>query len=536
MRFEQVVDPLTNELIAYRVFFEKLPGARMVWLDGRPHPSQFAKHSWEGFSTGKFKGDMLEITTTHLKEGQLTRNGVPTSFRTTVIEHVFLDEPYLHWVFTVIDPDYLTEPLVRSGTYIRAPNLQLPPYPCQPEDSSFSIAGDKGTNFMPHYLPGKNPFFTEAASKYAVSIETMRGGANTLYPNWRDTARRLSPAMPGDRFTPVYNDASTRIAERADAQPAAPPTYDAVEPLHVAGNVYMIGGAGANIAASVGGDGVVLVDSGTAAASDKVLAAIRQIAGRLRPESGPESASPFSSTWQATHAFQEPRIRLIINTNDHPERVGGNRNIHSSPLFRVLGARLPSLSLQIIAHERTQGRLVDANKDAPDILPPTDAYFSDRYTLYRFVNNQAVQVFHMPNAVTDGDSIVWFRRSDVIATGDIYNSEIYPPIDVDKGGSVNGTIQALSRIIDMSVPEFMSQGGTMIVPGRGWISDIGDLGYYRDMIIVIRDRIQALIDEGMTLDQVRAAGPTKDYDPLYGRQPGVTSRFVESVYRSLKGQ
>jgi glyoxylase-like metal-dependent hydrolase (beta-lactamase superfamily II) len=140
----------------------------------------------------------------------------------------------------------------------------------------------------------------------------------------------------------------------------------------------------------------------------------------------------------------------------------------------------------------------------------------------------------MPNAITDGDSIVFFRRSDVIATGDIYNSDIYPPIDLGRGGGIDGEIKALDKILDMAVTEYMSQGGTMIIPGHGWISDSGDMGYYRDMLMIIRDRIQSLIDKGLTLDQVKAAKPTMDYDPEYGRQPGATAQFVEAVYRSLK--
>ena len=167
---------------------------------------------------------------------------------------------------------------------------------------------------------------------------------------------------------------------------------------------------------------------------------------------------------------------------------------------------------------------------------PTDTYLSDRYTLYRFFNNQALQLVHMPKAVTDGDSIVWFRRADVIAAGDIYNSDVYPPIDVDKGGSIQGEIDALDKLIEMSVTEFMAQGGTLIVPGRGWISDAADVGYYRDMLMVIRDRVKAMADKGLTLAQVKAAKPTMDFDPEYGREPGVTSRFVEAVYRSLKEQ
>ena len=135
------------------------PGERVIWLDGRPSPSPYALHSWEGFSTGKFRGDTLEITTTHLKESYVRRNGVATSFRATVIEQMSLEEPYLEVTFTVIDPDYLTEPLVRSATYMRAPTLQLPPYPCQPDEYQ---PGEKYR--VPHYLPGENPYLTESAS------------------------------------------------------------------------------------------------------------------------------------------------------------------------------------------------------------------------------------------------------------------------------------------------------------------------------------------------------------------------------------
>src|SRR4030095_6778507 len=163
------------------------------------------------------------------------------------------------------------------------------------------------------------------------------------------------------------------------------------------------------------------------------------------------------------------------------------------PLFRLLGYRDPTLSLQVLAHANVQSRMVDAK--APDTLIPTDTYLSDRYTLYRFFNNQALQLFHMPKAVTDGDSIVWFRRSDVIGAGNIYNSAVYPPIDVDKGGSINGEIDALNKLIDMSVTEFMAQGGTLIVPGRGWGSDAEECGSHTTRLMVIRDRIQAMVDK-----------------------------------------
>lgn len=526
MRIDKVTDPLTRQLIAYRIAYEKTPGERVIWVDGRPSPSQYALHSWDGFSAGTFRGDTLEITTTHIKESYVRRNGVATSFRATVIEDISLEEPYLEVTFTVIDPDYLTEPLVRSATYMRAPTLQIPPYPCQPEDNQL---GEKYR--VPNYLPGENPYLTESAFKYKSPQEGVRGGADTLYPEWRARAATLAPPAAQSTIKPTYTDASTHIAERADAQPPRAPAYDKVEAVHVAGNVYLIAGAGANIVVSAGGDGVVMVDSGAAAASDKVLATVRQIHDTLRPPDPPDAASPFGNTWLDTHAFGEPMIRMIINTSGNADHVGGNANIRKSPYFRLLGYRDPTLSLQIFAHAAVQQRLEDAK--APDAVVPTDTYLSDKYTFYRFFNNQAVQVFHMPRAVTDGDSIVWFRRSDAIAAGDIYNSDVYPPIDVDKGGSINGEIDALDKLIEMSVTEFMAQGGTLIVPGRGWISDAADVGYYRDMLMVIRDRIQAMVDKGMTLAQVKAAKPTMDFDPEYGREPHVTSRFVEAVYRSL---
>jgi cyclase len=524
MRIEQMIDPVNRQLVAYKVSYEKTPGERMIWLDGRAHPSPYALHSWEGFSTGKFKGDSLEIASTHIKEGFARRNGVPVSFHATVVEQVFLDEPFLTWVVTIIDPDYLTEPLVKSVVYVRAPTLQLPAYPCQPEDEP----QPSGAYRVPHYPVGENPYLTEDAVKYKVPIEGVRGGAETTYPEWRATGTKLTPPAAQYSLKPVYKDESTRIAERADAQPKRPPAYDKVETLHVAGNVHMIAGAGGNIAVSTGGDGVVMVDSGAGEASDKVLAAIRRASEVQRPAERPDSASPFASTWQATHAFTEPVIRMIINTNDSPDHLGGNASIRRAPMFRPIG------NVQILAHESVQRRMIE--QKATNTLIPSHSYFAEKYTLHRFLNNQAIQVFHLPNAITDGDSAVFFRRSDVLASGDVYNSDMYPPIDVARGGSIDGEIEALGKLADLCVTEFMSQGGTMIVPGHGWISDAADLAYYRDMTIIIRDRIQAMIDKGMTLEQVKAAKPTMDYDPEYGRQPGSTAQFVEAVYRSLSSK
>jgi hypothetical protein len=304
MRIDKVTDPLTRQLVAYRISYEKTPGERVIWVDGRSAPSQYALHSWDGFSTGKFRGDTLEITTTHIKESYVRRNGVATSFRATVIEQMSLEEPYLEVTFTVIDPDYLTEPFVRSATYMRAPTLQLPPYPCQPEEYQ---AGEKYR--VPHYLPGENPYLTESAFKYKVPQEGSRGGAETLYPEWRTKAATLKPPSAQSTIKPTYTDESTRIAERADAQPRRAPTYEQVEPVHVNGNVYLIAGAGGNIVVSAGGDGIVMVDSGASAATDKG-------ARRGPPD---QSIATATGTTRDRFAVWQPMVgRPCVQRSDDP--------------------------------------------------------------------------------------------------------------------------------------------------------------------------------------------------------------------------
>ena len=274
-------------------------------------------------------------------------------------------------------------------------------------------------------------------------------------------------------------------------------------PVH--GNVYILVGAGGNITFSIGKDGVLLVDAGTAPMSDRVIAAIQQF-GRERNPTGPILP-----------------VRYIINTAVDADHTGGNEKIAQSSLFKPLDG-----GEQIIAHDNILRRMAEA----PERAQPTHTYQTEQYKLNRFFNGEGVQVIHMPAAHTDGDSIVWFRFSDVISTGDIF-TDSYPVIDLQQGGSVNGVIDALNRVIDLIFPEFRAQGGTMLVPGHGRISDLTDIAYYRDMVTIVRDRVQDMIKRGMTLEQVKAARLTVDFDPVYDRPAGSSGKFVESVYRSL---
>jgi glyoxylase-like metal-dependent hydrolase (beta-lactamase superfamily II) len=285
--------------------------------------------------------------------------------------------------------------------------------------------------------------------------------------------------------------------------------------LPVQGNVYMLVGAGGNITVQTGNDGVFLVDTMYAPLADKIVAAIRTI-----------SKAP---------------IRYIVDTHVHGDHTNGNE------LLRKAGSTITGGNVsadikdsaegaQIIAHQNILNRMSAAK--GPDTAPsaawPTDTYLTDEKDV--FFNNEGIQVIHVPAAHTDGDSIVFFRRSDVISTGDLFTTTNYPIIDLDRGGSIQGFIAGLQKIVDMIIPVYGQEGGTMVVPGHGRLCDLGDVLEYREMAVIIRDRIQDMVSRGLTLEQVKAAKPTVDYDPLYGSTTGfwTTDKFVEAVYKSLK--
>ena len=289
--------------------------------------------------------------------------------------------------------------------------------------------------------------------------------------------------------------------------------FDKVEVhvLPVQGNVYMLVGAGGNITLQAGKDGVLLVDTMYAALNEKVVAAIRTVS------KGP--------------------IRYIINTHMHADHTDGNEKMAKLGAT-IAGGNVMQLSdaavgAAVIAHENVLNRMTAQKPALPFGMLPTDTYFTNKKEL--FFNGEAIQILYQGNAHTDGDSMVFFRRSDVVSTGDVFTPGNFPIIDLDHGGSFNGLIASLNRIIDLTVPAEKQEGGTYVIPGHGRLCDEADVVEYRDMATIIRDRIQDMVKKGMTLEQVKAAKPTRDYDPLYGSTTGfwTTDKFVEAAYKSL---
>jgi cyclase len=295
-----------------------------------------------------------------------------------------------------------------------------------------------------------------------------------------------------------------------------------LEVLHVQGNVYMIAGAGANITVQVGSRYVIVVDPGLAQMSDQVLAAIRSV-----------------TTKQG--------ILFIIDTSADPDHTGGNENLSKAGWLLPNGSQnpievkgtgsplVPQPGASILAHENVltaMSQPIGNEPKVPSSMWPTDAYDTD---LWRIYNDEGVFMYHPAAAHTNGDTFVLFRGSDVLSAGDIVNLMSYPVINAERGGSINGLIDALNQIIDLMEPKEYEEGGTYLVPGHGHIGDRHDVVNYRDMATIIRDRIKYLIGEGKTLEQVKAEKPTFDYDVLYGTTTGpwTTDMFIEAVYRDL---
>ena len=293
----------------------------------------------------------------------------------------------------------------------------------------------------------------------------------------------------------------------------ANPNFDRleVETLPVQGNVYLLAGAGGNIAVQTGDDGVLMVDTGLQPMADKVLAAIRKLS--------------------------EKPIRTIVYTTLSDMHTGGAALFVQSGFLNQAGPGLGGRTNEadLIANIgilRLMTEIGEA-KIPTDRWPPS-TFHGKQKDFYS--NNEPVIVLSVPNGVTEGDSMVWFRKSDVVVTGEIFNQAQYPFIDLEHGGSINGIIAGLNHILEITVPKHLQEGGTIVVPGYGRISDEHDVLEYRDMVTIVRDRVQNAISKGLTLQQIQAAKPsyTYEYDLRFGNNPAWTGpMFVEAIYKSL---
>lgn len=324
---------------------------------------------------------------------------------------------------------------------------------------------------------------------------------------------------------------ATPAAAQREPHPSAgnPPVVlpdNPVQALFVQGSgkakVFMLVGAGpGNITLQVGDEGALLVDTGTLAMANQTLAAVKHLMAGLTDQP----------------------IRWIINTHFHPENTGGNEAISKAgeqlvensigtiPLFGKPNEVQPAT---VVAQENVLKRMSAPTGSAaptPVAAWPLMTFFTPEKKVV--FNDEPIVLIHVPAAHTDGDSLVFFRHSDVISTGGAFVTTSYPLLDLKSGGTINGNIDALNRIIDLAVPHDHQEGGTYVIPGEGRLCDQADVVEYRNMVVIIRDRIQDMIKKGMTLEQVKAARPTADYDPRYATRQWTADMFVDAVYRTL---
>ncbi len=280
------------------------------------------------------------------------------------------------------------------------------------------------------------------------------------------------------------------------------------EVRHVQGNVFMFASTLGNLAIQVGKDpghdGVLLVDTGPAPLRDTILAEVRKLSS-------------------------EP-VRFMIVTGPDADRIGANEALLKPQTSRNFQTQA---EIALFAQDNVLQRFSRKGSGVPSSAWPTLTFLDEKSFAF---NGEAIQLFAEKNAHTDGDSIVLFRGSNVIVAGNIFLTTGYPVIDLQRGGSIQGEIKALNHILDLSVPRSMQEGGTMVIPGFGRLCDQADVTDYRDMLTIIRDRVQNLLHQGKTLDEVKAARLSRDYDRRYSTTAWTGDMFIEAVYRSLKAK
>jgi glyoxylase-like metal-dependent hydrolase (beta-lactamase superfamily II) len=296
-------------------------------------------------------------------------------------------------------------------------------------------------------------------------------------------------------------------------QAAPPAASGGLEVLEVRPNFFLIAGAGGSIGVQVGEDGAIVVDAGLAVSAAAVVDAIK----RITPKP----------------------IRYVIDTGPDADHVGGNEILSKAGEADIRSGRRNPLGAPILSAEGVLRHMSSTSGSTPAYPVgawPTETFHYARK--YMYWNGEAIEVLHQPAAHTDSDVFVFFRRSDVVVAGDVLDTRQFPVIDVERGGSIQGEIAALNRLVDLAVPSVpivAREAGTIVIPGHGRLCDQYDVIEYRDMVTIIRDRVRELVVAGRSLEQVRVANPAKGYTGRYGNNGGswTTDRFVEAVYRSV---
>ena len=364
LRIWEEKDPKTQQVVAIKNYVSTYEQTRTIWMDGRPHPSAYAPHTFMGFSTGKWDGQVLTVVTTHLKQGWLRRNGVPESDQTTLFERFSRHGHYLTHTVIITDPVYLAEPMIRTTDFqLSERDVANWLWPCEyVEEISGRAKGE-----VPHYLPGANPFLEDYAKKTGTPMAGMHGGAETIYPEYQ--AKLKQPGLGAS------NTAAARTSQ------ARNPDRGTIELLPVQGNVYLLAGAGGNSVLQVGESGAILVDTKSGPLTEQVLAEIRKLV-------------PAGKT-----------LRIIMNTSADADHVGGNQKIAetlgSSAAWTIINTPGGSnAAVKIVAHDNVLPRVSDLKNTAW----PTETFIEADKEF--FFNGEPVSMRHVPAAHTDGDSIV----------------------------------------------------------------------------------------------------------------------------------
>lgn len=363
------------------------------------------------------------------------------------------------------------------------------------------------------------PVPTASKAARLVALACLLPSLGVTQMGAADSSTPAAGAILGEPVNLYAPDSQTA----SPATPGSASTPGAIYAWPAHGQVWVLAGepGASNVVAQLGDEGVVVVDTGAQAVATQLLEQIEKLA--------------------QAHAGDQRAIHLIVNTNGRADHIGGNQVIREGGNQVIAGemqrqADFVPQGAEVLANQNVLSRLVaESATSGPGAreLWPTDAEDFDTYGLH--FNGEVLQLFHPHNANTDGQLMVLFRQSDVIAAGDVMDATHYPVIDVARGGSIDGELVALNELIDMAVPDRQAEGGTVIVPGHGRLCDQSDVVFYKNMITTIRNRVQFYKNQGKTLAQVLALAPTAGWDGRWGASSGdwTTRDFITAVYDTL---